>query len=143
MTLAARAAMIAAMAKDLSWHGRLRIEDYVAWWSGSVGDSVPHRHFAAQAIFSDTPVALLDENGARVEGRCLLIEPDARHRLLRSAAAELCYVEPTVAFGPPDGLRARIPRTRASSPVREGVASGKAGWPAPRRPKSIAGSRPC
>lgn len=101
--------MIAAMAKDLSWHGRLLIEDYVAWWSGSVGDSVPHRHFAAQAIFSDTPVALLDENGARVEGRCLLIEPDARHRLLPSAAAELCYVEPTVAFGPPDGLRAKIP----------------------------------
>ncbi|HEY0595066.1 helix-turn-helix transcriptional regulator [Sphingopyxis sp.] len=109
MTLLARGAMITAMAKDPSWHGRLRIEGYVAWWSGSVGDTVLHRHFAAQAVFSDTPVALLDGNGARVEGRCLLIEPDAPHRLLPSAAAELCYVEPTVAFGPPDTLRARIP----------------------------------
>lgn len=97
------------MADDFFWRGRLRIEDYVAWWSGSVGDAVSHRHFAAQAVFSDQPARLLDSGGALVEGRCLLIEPDVPHRLLPSPAAELCYVEPTVAFGPPDTLRARIP----------------------------------
>jgi AraC-like DNA-binding protein len=112
--------MIAAMAKDSLWHGRLRIENYLAWWSGSVGDSVSHRHFAAQAIFSDTPVAVLDEDGARVEGLCLLIEPDVRHRLLPSAAAELYYVEPTVAFGPPDILRAKIPANARIVPGARG-----------------------
>jgi AraC-like DNA-binding protein len=97
------------MANDFFWQGRLRIEDHAAWWSGSIGDAVSHRHFAAQAVFADAPVQLLDSRGALVEGRCLLIEPDVPHRLLPSPAAELCYVEPTVAFGPPDTLRARIP----------------------------------
>ena len=101
--------MFAAMAKDFFWRGRLRIEDYAAWWSGSVGDAVSHRHFAAQAVFSDTPIRLLDSRGALVEGRCLLIEPNVPHQLLPSAAAELFYVEPTIAFGPPDRLRERIP----------------------------------
>lgn len=91
------------------WQGQLSIEEYAAWWSGSVGDAVSHRHFAAQAVFSDTPIRLLDSSGAVVEGRCLLIEPDVPHRLLSSAVAELCYVEPTIAFGPPDTLRAKIP----------------------------------
>lgn len=102
-------AMAAAMVEDISWRGRLRIDDYVAWWSGSIGDAVSHHHFAAQAVFSDRPVGLLDSRGTLVEGRCLLIEPNVRHRLLPSAAAELCYVEPTVAFGPSETLRTRIP----------------------------------
>ena len=97
------------MVGDIFWRGRLRMEDYAAWWSGSVGDAVLHRHFAAQAVFSDTPVRLLDSRGALIEGRCLLIEPNVAHRLLPSPAAELCYVEPTIAFGPPEALRARIP----------------------------------
>lgn len=116
--------MTAPMVEDISWRGRLRIEDYAAWWSGAVGDAVLHHHFAAQAVFSDRPVRLLDGRGAIVEGVCLLIEPDAPHRLLPSAAAELCYVEPTVAFGPPDALRARIP---ADAPVVSG-ARGNVFW---------------
>ncbi len=101
--------MLAPMEENFFWQGRLHIEDYVAWWSGSVGDAIPHRHFAAQAVFSDTPIRLLDRCGALFEGRCLLIEPDVPHWLLPSASAELCYVEPTLSFGPPERLRARIP----------------------------------
>ena len=90
------------------WKGRLRIGDFLACWSGSVGDTIPHRHFAAQAVFSDDPVEVIDSQGRRYKGRCLLIEPEAVHCLLPASEAELWYVEPTIQFGPPDDLKARL-----------------------------------
>ncbi|MBN8843569.1 MAG: helix-turn-helix domain-containing protein [Sphingomonadales bacterium] len=90
------------------WKGQLRLESYYARWSGSVGDAVLHRHFAAQAIFSEEPIAAVDAEGRQIEGQCLLIEPDAAHRLLPARDADLWFIEPTVAFGPPDELRARL-----------------------------------
>jgi len=91
------------------WNGRLRIEGEAAWWSGSVGDAAVHRHFAAQAVFSSgLPLRVVDEDGREFSGTCLLIEPNAQHLLLPADEAELCYVEPTAAFGPPEILRARI-----------------------------------
>lgn len=93
---------------NLRWHGQLRIEGETAWWSGSLGDAAAHRHFAAQAVFSDHPLHVIGEDGRKISGSCLLIEPNARHLLLPADEAELCYVEPTAAFGPPDGLRERI-----------------------------------
>ncbi len=90
------------------WKGRLRLGDYVACWSGSIGDAVPHRHFAAQAVFADEPIAVTDAQGRRYIGHCLLIEPEAVHCLLPARAAEFWYVEPTIRSGPPDDLRARL-----------------------------------
>src|SRR3546814_10492578 len=78
------------------WKGRLRIGDFLACWSGSVGDTIPHRHFAAQAVFADDPVEVIDSQGQRYKGRCLLIEPEAVHCLLPASDAELWYVEPTI-----------------------------------------------
>src|SRR3546814_3438909 len=71
------------------WKGRLRIGDFLACWSGSVGDTIPHRHFAAQAVFADDPVEVIDSQGQRYKGRCLLIEPEAVHCLLPASDAEL------------------------------------------------------
>lgn len=96
-----------------SWRGKLRIEGETAWWSGSVGDTVSHRHFAAQAVFSDVPIRLLDGAGEEISATCLLIEPNAPHQLLPAHAADICYVEPTGSFGLPEPLRARIERSRA------------------------------
>src|SRR3546814_7530838 len=90
------------------WKGRLRIGNFLACWSGSVGDTIPHRHFAAQAVFADAPVEVTDSQGRRYKGRCLLIEPEAVHCLLPASEAELWYVEPTIQFGPPDDLKARL-----------------------------------
>ncbi len=93
------------------WRGQLRIDGETAWWSGSVGDTVPHRHFAAQAVFSDTPIRLLDDAGLEISATCLLIEPDTRHQLLPADFAEICYVEPTSPAGLAEGLRNRIAQT--------------------------------
>lgn len=107
MTASDRRASLLPMAKKF-WQGALRIEGETAWWSGSIGDAVAHRHFAAQAVFSQTPVQAIDGNDQLLSGTCLLIEPDARHQLRPAARAEICFVEPTSAFGPPDTLRDRI-----------------------------------
>lgn len=96
-----------------SWRGKLRIEGETAWWSGCVGDTVSHRHFAAQAVFSDVPIRLLDSAGEEVSATCLLIEPNALHRLLPAHAADICYVEPSGSFRLPAPLRERIERDRA------------------------------
>lgn len=96
-----------------SWRGQLRIEGETAWWSGSVGDTVSHRHFAAQAVFSDVPIRVLDGAGEEISATCLLIEPNALHQLLPAHVADICYVEPTSSFGLPELLRARIERSKA------------------------------
>src|SRR3546814_21048511 len=88
--------------------GRLGIGDFLACWSGSVGDTIPHRHFAAQAVFADDPVEVIDSPAQRYTGRCLLIEPEDVHCLLPASDAELWYVEPTIQFGPPTDLKARL-----------------------------------
>ena len=89
----------------LPWNGHLQISGEIAWWSGVVGDATLHRHFAAQAVFSDDPVRVIDDEGREICGTCLLIEPNARHLLRPGGRARICYVEPTTAFGPPDALR--------------------------------------
>ena len=90
------------------WKGQLRLSDYYACWSGSVGDAASHRHFAAQAVFSDEKLTAIDASGAHLSGQCILIEPDTLHRLLPAPTAELWFVEPTVGFGPPEELRRRL-----------------------------------
>ena len=96
------------MPETSNWNGRLSLGDYHALWSGSVGDAAAHRHFAAQAVFCAEPLTVVDADGARQSGRCLLIEPDTVHRLLPAPAAELWFVEPTVGFGPPVELKNRL-----------------------------------
>jgi AraC-like DNA-binding protein len=96
------------MPETSNWNGRLRLGDYHALWSGSVGDAASHRHFAAQAVFCPEPLSVVDAAGARLSGRCLLIEPDTEHRLLPAPAAELWFIEPTVGFGPPVELKNRL-----------------------------------
>ncbi|RKS84403.1 AraC family transcriptional regulator [Sphingosinicella microcystinivorans] len=118
------------------WKGRLRIGDFLACWSGSVGDAVPHRHFAAQAVFADDPVEVTDSHGQRYIGRCLLIEPEVVHCLLPASEAELWYVEPTIQFGPPVDLRAR---PNGAKPIHVVSDRGTGFWKAwlalePRRP---------
>jgi AraC-like DNA-binding protein len=96
------------MPETSNWHGRLRLGDYHALWSGSVGDATSHRHFAAQAVLCVEPLTVVDAAGARLSGHCLLIEPHTEHRLLPAPAAELWFVEPTVGFGPPIELKTRL-----------------------------------
>lgn len=96
------------MTDSSPWKGRLRLGDYYAVWSGLVGDAVSHRHFAAQAVFSDEPVSVIDAKGDRLDGHCLLIEPDTLHRLFPGHSAELWFIEPTIGFGPPDEIKTRL-----------------------------------
>lgn len=97
----------------LIWQGQLRVEGQAAWWSGSIGDAAVHRHYAAQALFSDTPVRMRNGAGDMLSGTCLLVEPDTPHQLLPASAADICYVEPIAASGLPEALRDRIRRSRA------------------------------
>lgn len=94
--------------RALPWNGHLQISGEIAWWSGAVGDAAMHRHFAAQAVFSDDPVQVIDDGGREISGTCVLIEPNARHLLRPGGRARICYVEPTTAFGPPDILREQL-----------------------------------
>ncbi|KTE16848.1 AraC family transcriptional regulator [Sphingopyxis sp. H115] len=96
------------MPETSNWNGRLRLGDYYALWSGSVGDAAVHRHFAAQAVFCTEPLTVIDADGAHRSGHCLLIEPDMVHRLLPAPAAELWFAEPTTGFGPPVELSSRL-----------------------------------
>jgi AraC-like DNA-binding protein len=108
------------MSETTNWKGRLRLGDYFACWSGSVGDTAPHRHFAAQAVFSNEPLGVIDARGECRWGRSILIEPDTPHRLLSASAADLWFVEPTVAFGPPEDLRSRLLGHEAVHLAKEG-----------------------
>jgi len=73
-----------------------------------VGDSVLHRHFAAQAVFTPTPAMVRYADGRIAEGRCLLIEPNVAHRLEACGQAEIFFVEPTGRAQPSRPLRERI-----------------------------------
>lgn len=125
MTRALPACYAPTMTEISLWTGRLRLGDCYAVWTGSVGDAVAHRHFAAQAVFSSEPVAAIDARDQHVEGRCLLIEPNAPHRLLPAADAELWFVEPTAGFGPPPAM---VERLTAAAPLLVSEEGGSAFW---------------
>ncbi|OHD04182.1 helix-turn-helix transcriptional regulator [Sphingopyxis sp. UBA6734] len=108
------------------WKGRLQFGDYIARWSGSVGDAVPHQHFAAQAVIANEPIMVTDGAGRQFASRCLLIEPDAVHCLHPAHDVELWYIEPTVRFGPPNDLETRLRHAGTIHVVGEG--SGRF-WP--------------
>lgn len=82
------------MSRARAWLGRFEIGDFAATWRGAVGDSEPHGHFAAQAVIAATPVVVEGANG-QAGAQCILIEPNARHRLLPHPDAELHFIEPT------------------------------------------------
>ena len=88
-----------------NWLGNLEIAEFSARWRGAVGDSVPLRHFAAQAVLG-TPSVSVEHTGTIVEAPCVLIEPNVPHRLIPCAMAELHFIEPT--------LHARIPELVAA-----------------------------
>jgi hypothetical protein len=77
------------------WQGQLYLGDRWALWQGDIGDGVLHRHFAAQAIVSDSPVRVFDEHGSYVEAECVLIDPLTPHRVLPGRKAMLIYIEPS------------------------------------------------
>lgn len=76
------------------WQGQLDLGDRWALWRGDIGDGVLHRHFAAQAIVSDSPVRVFDEHGRYVEAECVLIDPLTPHRVVPGHKAMLIYIEP-------------------------------------------------
>lgn len=71
-----------------------------------------HRHYAAQAVFSDTPLFMRDGAGKKLSGTRLLVESTTPHQLFSADAAEICYVEPIASSGLPKALRDRIQRSR-------------------------------
>lgn len=83
---------------DSLWKGRLTLGDQWAIWRGEIGDGARHRHFAAQAIFSDSPVHVLDADGENVHAHCVLIDPLTFHRVQPGQHALLVYVEPASWF---------------------------------------------
>lgn len=83
------------MVEARDWLGNLEIGEFSARWRGAVGDSVPHRHFAAQAVLG-SPSVSVEHEGTIVEAPCVLIEPNVRHRLIPCAMAELHFIEPTL-----------------------------------------------
>ncbi|KTE34632.1 MULTISPECIES: helix-turn-helix domain-containing protein [unclassified Sphingopyxis] len=96
-----------------AWRGTLAVEDFVAHWRGAVGDAAPHRHFAAQAVFSDAPVRIHYGDCRIAAGRCVLIEPGVAHRLEPVEAADIYFVEPTGRLSLPAVLRDRLAATEA------------------------------
>lgn len=76
------------------WQGQLDLGDRWALWRGDIGDGVLHRHFAAQAIVSDSPVRVFDKHGRYVEAECVLIDPLTPHRVVPGHKAMLIYIEP-------------------------------------------------
>ena len=82
------------------WQGQLDLGDRWALWRGDIGDGVLHRHFAAQAIVSDSPVRVFDEHGRYVEAECVLIDPLTPHRVVPGQKAKLIYIEPGKRMGP-------------------------------------------
>lgn len=123
------------MIEARDWLGNLEIGEFSARWRGAVGDSVPHRHFAAQAVLG-TPSVSVEHAGAIVEAPCVLIEPNVRHRLIPCAIAELHFIEPTLHAQIP-GLVAAIgagPHRLVSEP--SGIAFWE-GWLAKDEPAPL------
>jgi AraC-like DNA-binding protein len=77
-----------------AWIGRLQIGDRWAVWRGEVGDGVPHRHFAAQAVISDTPVRVFDAQEQPSDAKTVLIDPLTLHRIEPGSTVQLIYLEP-------------------------------------------------
>lgn len=73
-----------------------------------MGDSVLHRHFAAQAVFAPAPAVVRYADGRVAKGCCLLIEPNVAHRLEACGQAEIFFVELTGRMPPSPPLRERI-----------------------------------
>jgi AraC-like DNA-binding protein len=82
------------------WQGQLDLGDRWAFWRGDIGDGVLHRHFAAQAIVSDSPVRVFDEHGRYVEAEYVLIDPLTLHKVMPGRKAKLIYIEPGKRMGP-------------------------------------------
>lgn len=82
------------------WQGQLDLGDRWALWRGDIGDGVVHRHFAAQAIVSDSPVRVFDEHGRYVEAEYVLIDPLTLHKVMPGRKAKLIYIEPGKRMGP-------------------------------------------
>ena len=82
------------------WQGQLDLGDRWALWRGDIGDGVLHRHFAAQAIISDSPVRVFDEHGRYVEAEYVLIDPLTLHKVMPGRKAKLIYIEPGKRMGP-------------------------------------------
>lgn len=83
-----------------AWQGQLRLGNRWAMWQGDIGDGVLHRHFAAQAVISDRPVRVFDNQGRFVEAECVLIDPLTPHRIAPGSDALLVYVEPAKRMEP-------------------------------------------
>jgi AraC-like DNA-binding protein len=78
---------------DRLWRGQLELGDRWAVWRGSIGDSVPHRHLAAQLVLADTPVGVVDGLGRSRTARAVLIDPLVQHRLEPHDQARQVFVE--------------------------------------------------
>ncbi|EJL23599.1 DNA-binding domain-containing protein, AraC-type [Caulobacter sp. AP07] len=81
------------MPADHAWDGQLELGDRWATWRGSVGDSVAHRHLAAQIAVADTPIGVRDAAGRRHEARVVLIDPLVQHRFESHRGARMIFVE--------------------------------------------------
>ncbi|MGN6827521.1 helix-turn-helix transcriptional regulator [Paucibacter sp. M5-1] len=79
------------------WQGGLAIAPACAVWRGVAGDSLLHRHTAAQAVLARQGLAVVeDRHGRRCEAACVLIEPMQWHRLPVGADVTLVFLEPWV-----------------------------------------------
>lgn len=78
----------------MDWRGSVVIGTSWARWRGATGDAAPHRHFAAQAVFAETPIEVEDSSRHKVSARCVLIDPMVAHRLLPAPDTEILFIEP-------------------------------------------------
>lgn len=76
------------------WSGRLHIGSGWATWSGLVGPNQPHGHYAGQAVIAAESPVVVEGADRHHEGRCLLIEPGAVHRLRSGDLVILYFLEP-------------------------------------------------
>lgn len=123
-----------------NWLGNLEIGEFSARWRGAIGDSVPHSHFAAQAVLG-APSVSVELAGAIVEAPSVLIEPNVRHRLIPCAMAELHFIEPTVHVQLPELVAAIGKGAHRLAAEPSGIAFWE-GWltkdePAPRDSRLI------
>lgn len=86
-----------ALRRPQHWLGGLEIAPACAVWRGVAGDSLLHRHTAAQAVLARRGLAVVeDRQGRRCEAACVLIEPMQWHRLPVGADVTLVFLEPWV-----------------------------------------------
>ncbi len=76
------------------WNGSLEMGSDWAVWRGSVGDTSAHQHFAAQAVWSENPLTVMDEAALERVAKTILIEPHAVHRLMPAERATILFIEP-------------------------------------------------